>query len=139
MAKQDQVPSTADKPIAGAMPNLDMGAMLASLHRNFDATICANRALHEGLIDVVRRQGEVISEFLTTSESTLRELNSLGVDPSAHPRRTATLIKMMETWMSHAHQIGELLATAQSRAIATLSDQVSRGATTPRAGEGRKP
>lgn len=109
-----------------------MSQMLDTLHHNFDAALQAHRTLQDGLIEVVRRQGEIISEFLATSQNALQELKVNAFDQAAHQKHGATASKMIENWMAHAQELGTMMAGAQNKAAATLNEKLGRGETAGR-------
>jgi phasin family protein len=103
------------------LPGIDLEAILAVQHRNFDALARANMLAVEGFQTVARRQAEIVRGGMEEASALLRELSQARTPEDHVVRHTAAAKKALEQSLVNARELSEIVGRAGNEALDVLS------------------
>ncbi len=103
------------------VPNMDMGALVESQRRNFEALAQAQQLAAEGLQAIAQRQTEVVREAVEQAVGATREVMA-EPGPQAQTAKQMELAKTaMERSVSNMREISEMVAKSNQEAFDVLN------------------
>jgi len=105
------------------VPGMDTSALMESQKKNFDALINANRKAAEGYQNLMRRQGEIMTETMQAIQDAVADLMKAN-DGKELPKKQADLVeKTIARALKHMRELAELTISANSDAFKVIQDR----------------
>ena len=106
-----------------SVPGMDTSALMESQKKNFDALVNANRKAAEGYTNLMRRQGEIMTETMGSIQESVADLMKAN-DGKELPKKQAELIeKTVARAFKHMRELAELTISANSDAFKVIQDR----------------
>lgn len=107
------------------VPGLDTSALMESQRKNIEAVIKANQKAAEGYGNLLRRQGEIMTETLQAIQEAAGELMTANAGKDL-PKKQAELVeKTVGRAFKHMKELAEMAASANSDAFKIMRDRAS--------------
>jgi len=106
-----------------SVPGLDTSALMDSQKKNFDALVKANQKAAEGYQNLMRRQGEIMSETMQSIQESVADLMKAN-DGKELPKKQAELVeKTVGRALKHMRELAQLTIDANSDAFKVIQDR----------------
>jgi phasin family protein len=99
---------------------VDTAALLESQKKNFDALVNANRKAAEGYQNLMRRQGEILTETMQAIQEAVADLMKAN-DGKELPKKQAELVeKTVGRALKHMRELAQLTIDANGDAFKVI-------------------
>lgn len=106
-----------------SVPGMDANALMQSQKKNFEALVKANQKAAEGYQNLMRRQGEIMSETLGSLQESIAELMQAN-DGRELPKKQAELVeKTVGRALKHMKELAELAINANGDAFKVIQER----------------
>ena len=103
-----------------SVPGIDTSALMDSQRKNFDALIKANQKAAEGYQNMMRRQGEIMTETMQSIQEAVADLMQAN-DGKELPKKQAELVeKTIARALKHMRELAEMTISANSDAFKVI-------------------
>jgi phasin family protein len=106
-----------------SVPGVDTKSLMESQKKNFDALVKANQKAAEGYQQMMRRQGEILTETMQAIQEAVADLMQAN-DGKDLPKKQAELIeKTVARAFKHMKELADLAIDANSDAFKVMRDR----------------
>lgn len=106
-----------------SVPGMDTNALMQSQKKNFEALVKANQKAAEGYQNLMRRQGEIMSETLGSLQESIADLMQAN-NGRELPKKQAELVeKTVGRALKHMKELADLAITANGDAFKVIQDR----------------
>lgn len=106
-----------------SVPGLDTSALMDSQKKNFDALVKANQKAAEGYQNLMRRQGEIMTETMQSIQEAVGDLMKAN-DGKELPKKQAELVeKTVGRALKHMRELAQLTIDANSDAFKVIQER----------------
>lgn len=106
-----------------SVPGMDTSALMQSQKKNFEALVKANQKAAEGYQNLMRRQGEIMSETLGSLQESISDLMQAN-NGRELPKKQAELVeKTIGRALKHMKELADLAITANGDAFKVIQDR----------------
>ena len=103
-----------------SVPGIDTAALMDSQKKNFEALVKANQKAAEGYQNMMRRQGEIMTETMQSIQEAVAELMQAN-DGKELPKKQAELVeKTIARALKHMRELAEMTISANSDAFKVI-------------------
>mgnify|MGYP001157991304 FL=1 len=103
-----------------SVPGIDTSALMESQKKNFDALVNANRKAAEGYQNLMRRQGEIMTETMQAVQEAVADLMKAN-DGKDLPKKQADLVeKTVSRALKHMRELAQLTIDANGDAFKVI-------------------
>ena len=107
------------------VPGVDTQALMESQRKNIDALISANRKAAEGYANMMRRQGEILSETMEAIQESVGDLMKANAGQDL-PKKQAELVeKTVGRAFKHMRELADMAVSANSDAFKIMRDRAT--------------
>lgn len=106
-----------------SLPGIDASTLMESQRKNFEALVNANRKAAEGYQNLMRRQGEIMTETMQAVQESVADLMKAN-DGKDLPKKQADLVeKTVSRALKHMRELAELTISANGDAFKVIRDR----------------
>ena len=105
------------------VPGMDATALMESQKKNFDALVNANRKAAEGYQNLMRRQGEIMTETMQAIQEAVADLMKANDGKELPKKQTELVEKTIARALKHMRELAELTISANSDAFKVIQDR----------------
>lgn len=106
-----------------SVPGMDTNSLMQSQKKNFEALVKANQKAAEGYQNLMRRQGEIMSETLGSLQESITELMQANKGGEL-PKKQAELVeKTVGRALKHMKELAELAINANGDAFKVIQER----------------
>ena len=106
-----------------SVPGIDSSALMQSQKKNFEALVKANQKAAEGYQNLMRRQGEIMTETMQSIQEAVTDLMKAN-DGRDLPKKQAELVeKTVGRALKHMKELAELTISANGDAFKVIQDR----------------
>ena len=106
-----------------SVPGMDVSTLMESQRKNFEALVNANRKAAEGYQNLMRRQGEIMTETMQAVQESVADLMKAN-DGKDLPKKQADLVeKTISRALKHMRELAELTISANGDAFKVIQDR----------------
>jgi phasin family protein len=103
-----------------SVPGIDTSALMESQKKNFEALVNANRKAAEGYQNLMRRQGEIMTETMQAVQEAVADLMKAN-DGKDLPKKQAELVeKTVARALKHMKELAQLTIDANGDAFKVI-------------------
>lgn len=103
-----------------SIPGMDASALMESQKKNFEALVNANRKAAEGYQNLMRRQGEIMTETMQAVQEAVADLMKAN-DGKELPKKQAELVeKTISRALKHMRELAQLTIDANGDAFKVI-------------------
>jgi phasin family protein len=103
-----------------SVPGIDTAALMDSQKKNFEALVKANQKAAEGYQNMMRRQGEIMTETMQSIQEAVADLMKAN-DGKELPKKQAELVeKTIARALKHMRELAEMTISANSDAFKVI-------------------
>jgi len=107
------------------VPGVDTQALMESQRKNIDALVNANRKAAEGYANMMRRQGEIMTETMEAIQEATADLMKANAGQDL-PKKQAELVeKTVGRAFKHMRELAEMAVSANSDAFKIMRDRAA--------------
>ena len=107
------------------VPGIDTHALMEGQRKNIEALVNANRKAAEGYANMMRRQGEIMTETMTAIQDAVGDLMKANSGQDL-PKKQAELVeKTVGRAFKHMKELAEMAVSANSDAFKIMRDRAS--------------
>ena len=107
------------------VPGIDTQALMESQRKNIDALVNANRKAAEGYANMMRRQGEIMSETMTAIQEAVGDLMKANSGKDLPKKQTELVEKTVGSAFKHMRELADMAVSANSDAFKIMRDRAS--------------
>jgi phasin family protein len=106
-----------------SIPGMDASALMESQKKNFEALVNANRKAAEGYQNLMRRQGEIMTETMQAIQEAVADLMKAN-DGKELPKKQAELVeKTIGRALKHMRELAQLTIDANGDAFKVIQSR----------------
>lgn len=106
-----------------SVPGIDSNSLMQSQKKNFEALVKANQKAAEGYQNLMRRQGEIMTETMQSIQEAVGDLMKAN-DGRELPKKQAELVeKTIGRALKHMKELAELTINANGDAFKVMQDR----------------
>jgi phasin family protein len=102
------------------MPGIDMSAIVESRRKDIEALMEANKAAHESMQALARKQTEIFSQTMQDMQEAAKDAVSSAGNPA---KQTETVRKAFEKTLADMKELAQMAQRSQAEAMAHITQR----------------
>ena len=108
------------------IPGVDIDAIVASQKKNFEALNAANKMMYDGFQTMMKRQAEIMRQTVEDASSVSSNFSDVSNPGDQVARQTEFAKSVLESNLSNARELSEMMTKSQNEVLNLLSARVSQ-------------
>ena len=109
------------------LPVPDVETLMASQRKNVEALTEANRTVVAGMQAIMRRQGEILSETMSTATSAVQELTGITSAQEFTAKQVDLTKTAFEKAFANIHELADAVVKSADEALDIINKRIAEG------------